>query len=178
MVSANDVVNFFVLNTSHPERMTNMRANKLAYYAQAWSLARLGRPLFQDKIEAWEHGPVVTPVYYSYSYLKDAPIPVPKDTSFLSRFTDDECQLLLDVAREYDCMSTWQLRNLSHSAGEPWRAVYDPDRKHIEIPPELMKECFMQFDPLPLASPLSEIPVVSSLPADWDDPSWEEYAPK
>ena len=50
MVSANDVVNFFVLNTSHPERMTNMRANKLAYYAQAWSLARLGRPLFQDDL--------------------------------------------------------------------------------------------------------------------------------
>ncbi len=36
-----------------------VQLQKLAYYAQAWSLAWDGRPLFNERIEAWRMGPVV-----------------------------------------------------------------------------------------------------------------------
>ena len=90
MVSAKDVVNFFVMCSAHPERMTNMRANKLAYYSQAWSIVRLGRPLFQDSIEAWEHGPVIQSIYRAYSAYRNNPIPAPENVSFLDHFSEEE----------------------------------------------------------------------------------------
>ena len=36
-----------------------IQMHKLLYYAQAWSLAWDGAPLFEDRIEAWKNGPVV-----------------------------------------------------------------------------------------------------------------------
>ena len=70
MAKALDVANFFVDVTSDdPEdAMTNMRVNKLLYLSQAWSLVRLGRPLFEDdEIQAWQYGPVAPGVYRAFS---------------------------------------------------------------------------------------------------------------
>ena len=49
-----------------PELVTNLRLQKLLYYAQGWSLALRGRALFDDPIEAWDLGPVVPSVYHRY----------------------------------------------------------------------------------------------------------------
>jgi uncharacterized phage-associated protein len=43
--------------------LTNLRLQKLLYYAQAWSLVMRESELFSDDIEAWRHGPVVPAVY-------------------------------------------------------------------------------------------------------------------
>lgn len=48
-----------------------VQLQKLAYYAQAWSLAWDGRPLFNDRIEAWRMGPVVP----ALRFRQDAPDP-------------------------------------------------------------------------------------------------------
>lgn len=177
MVSAKDVVNFFIMCSARPERMTNMRANKLAYYSQAWSIVRLGHPLFQDSIEAWEHGPVIQSIYRAYSVYRNNPIPAPESVSFLDHFSEEERQLLIDVSREYDTMSTWQLRNLTHSESEPWCKVYKPHEKHTIIPTNLIESCFKELIPLPrisLEDSFSAIPVVDALPLEWEDDGWEE----
>ncbi len=46
--------------------MSAMKLQKLAYYAQAWSLVWDERPLFADEIEAWANGPVVRSLYESH----------------------------------------------------------------------------------------------------------------
>lgn len=38
--------------------MSAMKLQKLVYYAQAWSLALYGRPIFDSPIQAWSNGPV------------------------------------------------------------------------------------------------------------------------
>ena len=38
--------------------MTTMKLQKLCYYAQAWSLAWDGVPLFEEDFQAWANGPV------------------------------------------------------------------------------------------------------------------------
>src|SRR6185437_6526920 len=43
--------------------MSHMKLQKLAYYAQAWSLVWDEKPLFRSKIEAWANGPVVPQLY-------------------------------------------------------------------------------------------------------------------
>lgn len=177
MVTANDVVKFFAISAEKPSEMTNMKANKLAYYAQAWALARLNHPLFTEDIEAWEHGPVIPSVYHKYQEYGKGPIPIPQDTGFLNKFSEEECQLLMDVAREYGCLSAWKLRTDSHSQGEPWRQVYDPAVKHTVISKDLIRECFEAKEAIPATAfdgVFSDIPVVDELPADWDDGVWED----
>ncbi len=43
--------------------MTAMKLEKLAYYAQAWSLVWDEAPLFEEEFEAWAGGPVSPPLY-------------------------------------------------------------------------------------------------------------------
>lgn len=51
-----DVALYILIERGH---MAAMRLNKLVYYAQAWSFARHGAPLFMDEIQAWAYGPVI-----------------------------------------------------------------------------------------------------------------------
>lgn len=55
--------------------MTTMKLQKLAYYAQAWSLVWDEAPLFSNRIEAWANGPVCPDLYQihrgKYRVVKD-----------------------------------------------------------------------------------------------------------
>ena len=46
--------------------ITHLKLQKLVYYAQAWSLAVRGEPIFEEHIEAWTHGPVSPDLYRIY----------------------------------------------------------------------------------------------------------------
>jgi len=77
MVHAIDAARFFVniANTiPTDDLMTNMRVNKLLYFAQGECLRKLGKPLFDDDMEAWDYGPVVPPVYQTYKGFGREPI--------------------------------------------------------------------------------------------------------
>ena len=101
------------------ELMTDLRLQKLLYFAQGWHLARFGTPLFSAPIKAWKYGPVVPEVYQQYrengnrGITEDAPVEP-------SVFTEDEYTLLLDVFRAYDLYSTAKLVQLTHDADSPW----------------------------------------------------------
>jgi uncharacterized phage-associated protein len=45
------------------EPITNLKLQKLLYYAQAWYLAIYDEPLFEERLEAWVHGAVQPQVY-------------------------------------------------------------------------------------------------------------------
>ena len=45
------------------EAVSNQKLQSLLYYAQGWSLAAYGSPLFDDDIKACKQGPVVSAVY-------------------------------------------------------------------------------------------------------------------
>lgn len=47
----------FILQQKGP--VSPLKLQKLVYYAQAWSLALDGEPIFEESIEAWKNGPVV-----------------------------------------------------------------------------------------------------------------------
>ena len=69
MLKAIDVANFFVdlANSDPDDCMTNLRVNKLLYFAQAWSVVRRNKPLFEEDMQAWKYGPVVPEVYTAFS---------------------------------------------------------------------------------------------------------------
>lgn len=60
MASVHDVA-AALLSAAGP--FSAMKLQKLAYYCQAWHLARHREPLFPDDVEAWREGPVVRALY-------------------------------------------------------------------------------------------------------------------
>ena len=50
----------------HKKSFTHKQLQKLCYYAQAWHLALLNRPLFDEEFQAWIHGPVCPTLYAHY----------------------------------------------------------------------------------------------------------------
>jgi len=54
--------------------LTNLKLQKLLYYAQAWYLALKDRPLFQEDMQAWVHGPVLPSQYHRFKDFQWKPI--------------------------------------------------------------------------------------------------------
>lgn len=140
MRKAMDVANFLLeLFKFDEERLTNLKLNKLLYYAQGCSYQRYGKPIFSDEIEAWQYGPVIPDVYKKFQPCGKNPI---QDFDAVYDMTDDEKDLLIDVAREYGRFSGSGLVTMTHKKGTPWEITYKPQEKNIIIPKELIAKYF------------------------------------
>lgn len=120
MPLANEVAQYFLtlVDEESGDLMTNLKLQKLLYYAQGWYLALYHRPLFHDPIEAWLHGPVVPSVYRQYSEWGSQPISRSEDFDPDS-FDSDMQSFLNEVYEVYGQFSAWKLRNMTHEE-EPW----------------------------------------------------------
>lgn len=162
MANAHDVALFFIeiaqeqakKNLGDP--MTNLRLQKLLYFAQGWHLSRYGRPLFEEELLKWPYGPVVKSVYQKYSSFKKEGIST-EESLDADAFTQDEYSLLLDVVREYDQFATSRLVDMTHEGGTPW------DRANPQgvISKESIRDYFRAKGPLPaFANALKRIEVI------------------
>ena len=126
MLRAEDVARYFLANqdTETDEPISNLKLQKLCYYAQGFALAILRRPLFFEDIERWQHGPVVRSLWQNYHSFGSGPIPPPQDALNLTVY-DSETKWLLDkVHHLYGQFSAWELRNKTHSE-PPWINTQD-----------------------------------------------------
>lgn len=107
-----------VMAEEDAEYISNLKLQKLLYYAQGTYLAITGYELFHEPILAWKHGPVVNSVYQEYKENKANGIVYEKPFDF-NEFDPETENILEEV---YDCFgqySAWKLRNMTHSE-EPW----------------------------------------------------------
>lgn len=127
-----------------PEPITHLRLHKLLYYAQGWSLAIRKKPLFDDEIQAWAHGPVVRNLYRHFAEHKAGVIPA-ADYGEPKKLTAEECDLIEQVWETYKGYSPAALRQMTH-AETPWMTAhkgYGPaDRCEEVISQESMREFF------------------------------------
>ena len=116
-----DVAIFF-LKYQDPEAgdlMSNMKLQKLVYYSQGFHLAVKDKPLFEEPIEAWDHGPVCPALYHKYKVYDSGMIPIPYEEEGYNIFTDETREILEMVHFYYGQFSAWKLRSLSHE-DTPW----------------------------------------------------------
>ena len=172
-----DVANFFVdYFKDSDDPMTKLRLQKFLYFAQGESLARFGRPLFDDKIKALKLGPVVTAIDSEYPRGK-GPIQIIGDYD-PHIFTMEDLELLLDVAVFYGNFSNFALVKLSHEKNGPWDAVHRPTGPPAVITQDSIREYFKCRDRIPdaLDSVIKALPSAGTisdghlvLPSSWDD---------
>ena len=124
-----DVANFFLSKTDPDvgEIISNLKLQKLVYYAQGFALAVLREPIFRERIEAWEHGPVVPDLYHIYKDHKSGAIPPVPSHSADNKFSKDQLELLEDVYAVYGQFSAWKLRNMTHEE-DPWVDAMEDDK--------------------------------------------------
>ncbi len=114
MEDVRDIALWFLSKDS----MTHKKLQKMCYYAQAWHCALFNAPLFEDKIEAWVHGPVIPSLYPLYADYGWQPIPQKAfDDTSLRHETKD---ILNSVYETYGEFTGDQLEVLTHSE-LPWQ---------------------------------------------------------
>lgn len=121
VTSADDVARYIIwFAHEHGSSITNLKLQKLLYYAQGWHLAIYDKPLFSDRIEAWVYGPVVPDIYskyqkYSYRNI-DEDVDYPSfdsaETSYLKGFLDE-------FLAEFLSLDAFEMERMTHNEA-PW----------------------------------------------------------
>ena len=99
MLDCREVAKYFIIRAYQDGRdtdMTNMKVQKLLYYAQSLHLALFDEMLFDEEIQAWRYGPVCPPAYRFYSQFEGEQLPIP-DISEIISISDEQKKLLEEV---------------------------------------------------------------------------------
>ena len=138
MATARAVANFFVAKgVSEGVVIDQLKLQKLVYYSYCWYLANKNEKLFDEDIEAWDHGPVIRDLWNAFNKFGRGAITefasairaaadgvVRSYTPTLDFVKDADAVAALnkiwEVYKQYDGI---QLSNLSNAEGEPWQLV-------------------------------------------------------
>ena len=123
--NANQIAEYFLAKTNEEvgDQISNLKLQKLCYYAQGLALAARKSPFFDNRIEAWAHGPVVPLLYQIYKDHGANGIPAPADFD-LDAFDAADRMILDDVYDYYGQYSAWRLREMTHLE-TPWKDAYE-----------------------------------------------------
>ncbi|PGQ52659.1 Panacea domain-containing protein [Bacillus cereus] len=111
----------YLINQSRPgtqENITNLKLQKLLYYAQGFCLAIKEKALFEEDIEAWVHGPVVPEVYSEFKGYTYNDIDGIYDENEIV-LTKEEIDLLDNMWKIFQSYSGKVLEEMTHNE-EPW----------------------------------------------------------
>ena len=122
--NAIDVANWFLnenrkqMNFEDAEYITNLKLQKLLYYAQGYYLAQKGVPLIKEDFLAWEHGPVIRTIYDRFKVHGSNGIEYEED--YEEKIDEETNSILMKVYNHFAQYSAWTLRDMTHSE-TPWK---------------------------------------------------------
>lgn len=154
-----------VVRYNSADNISNLKIQKLLYYAQGCSLASLKEPLFDEEIMAWKHGPVVESVYRKYHQYGSRGI---DETPALPVLDNKlEC-LLINTYNAFARYSAWELANLTHRE-DPWKLT----PINHPIPLVLIKNYFSVHymdvnQPSIITENIEQLREIADLEENWD----------
>ena len=128
MYDVNDIARWFLqynqveqkISGDDVEGISNLKLQKLLYYAQGIYLAMYDEPLFNENIVAWQHGPVVVSIYEKYKRFKARSI---EEADVSPVNVDRKAEnILIWVYNEFGKYTAWALRNMTHEE-TPWKST-------------------------------------------------------
>jgi len=156
------IANYFLdLADRDGKGLDPMKIQKLVYFGHGWHLALRDAPLIKERIEAWEYGPVIPPLYGQFKKFGNGRITeralkvefeglkVSYKVATINTQADEAANadtkaLLERIWEVYGALSGIQLSNLTHAEGSPWALTMaqNPGQRHLVIDDDLIKEDF------------------------------------
>jgi len=132
-VSALDVAKYFLCKANTDgDLISNLKMQKLLYYAQAWHLVNFDEVLFHEAIRPWKLGPVVREVYNEFKKFESSPIVYKSNGSEGDPFSDIQTNYLNEFYDVFIKFSAHELVNMSHNE-TPWRDAFEKGRSEISL---------------------------------------------
>lgn len=124
------IANYFIgLSLQNNDPLTPMKLLKLVYFAHGWYLATYGKPLIDEKIEAWAFGPVIPSIYHAF---KKYGVNYITERCLFDGELNKEIKEYLDIIyEEYNKFTAVQLANITHEDGSPWQKIYKKNNQFI-----------------------------------------------
>jgi uncharacterized phage-associated protein len=114
-----DIANFLLVECrERGDILTNLKLQKLLYYAQAWYLALQNKPLFAEDFQAWIHGPVLPSQYQRFKKFEWRPI-IEEEIS-LPKLNNEEIAHLIEIVNVFGTETASSLELMTHNE-KPWR---------------------------------------------------------
>lgn len=117
------LVSKYVIKTlkEQNKEINHLKLQKILYYIQAWNLALLNEPLFEEDFEAWLHGPVIRKVWDEYKGHSVLIGELSEQNENINlKFTEDQEDVIEDVIDAYGNKSGYYLESLTHQE-DPWK---------------------------------------------------------
>ncbi len=110
-----DIANYFLFKAEKDEELlSNLKLQKLLYYAQGIHLAIYGTPIFKEQIKAWNYGPVIPAVYGKFKEYASGGIPA--DPGFdPDSISEDMREFLDEIYKIFGQFSAVRLMDITHS---------------------------------------------------------------
>ncbi len=124
-------------------KITNLKLQKILYYAQGWHLGNSNNPLFDEKIEAWKYGPAVPIVYQQYKNFGSSEIDIDIKEEDINGISKETKGFLDSIWQVYGKLTGPELIFLTHKE-TPWREARKKtdDEGHAEITLGMMEDFF------------------------------------
>jgi uncharacterized phage-associated protein len=136
--------------------VTNLKLQKLLYFAYGIYKVLYDDSLFDDKIQAWTLGPVVPSVYHEFKDHGKNPITtrayfLQDDYSgevMLAKYDDFSENMIKSISiacAAYGHKTAWTLVDITHKDNSAWAKVYRKDKKGEHITDDAIKNEFNQY---------------------------------
>ena len=155
MQTADNVAKWFLQNnqagvlSGDADYITNLKLQKLLYYAQGMNLALNDECLFADPIVAWSYGPVVESVYDTYKVNGSDSIKVFEPPA--DNFTDAEEDALYLTQDAFGQYSAWKLSEMTHTEA-PWQNTARNQIISVNTIREYFKAHYLESGEYPMTS--------------------------
>ena len=129
----------------HGDPISNLKLQKLLYYAEGWYLAFYSKSLFSADIQAWPRGPVVYPVWKHFNGYRWKPISRPTTMPEVPQKVGAHIKELMAA---YGDFSAYTLERMTHQE-KPWiearQGLQDGERSNRVISRNTMRTFFSEL---------------------------------
>ena len=122
--------------------LTNLKLQKLVYFAHGWYSAFTDKPLITDEVQSWQYGPVIQNLYNALRHYGAKPIIKKIQSDQFIAPASEDFAFIRSVYRKYAMFSPAQLVALTHEPGSPWEQFGAGQNSFQVIPWEAIKSYF------------------------------------
>jgi uncharacterized phage-associated protein len=162
--------------------LTNLKLQKLLFFAHAISLTEQKSKLVSGHFEAWQYGPVHPTVYQAFkaagpepiSFRADSLDPVSRARKPLPKLSESATRDICDrVLFQFGRMSAGRLVDVTHAVGGPWHHVVSASETGANIGLRITDEVIVErhgrqkvsVTPMPrVGEPNEDTPLVGNRP--------------